>query len=266
MTKKKKKRRLRLKGPLGAIRFRDPMTVILTVLLVVMTLGTGLKGCLHGISGHVNICLDAAFGGDSKGYEGLVNEAEAAEKIVDELEALLEQDSRFTVTRTHKTGTSKTIAERVETAEKAKADLILSIQAPGSPDASKSGMTVYADEPSSSTNAKSLKAAQAVADTFSSSGWKASVKYMYYEPIGTTDAKNGADVIYSMLKVDTDDTENKDLETWNLMEESDIPVVIVDTFYVTNRTDAGRFGNEDGYKEAAAIYYKALKEAYGFTD
>ena len=94
-----------------SFEWKDPMVIILVCLLVFLVTGTSIKGCLQMTAERKTVCIDGAFGGSFKGYEGIVNEAEVTGKLVDELAALLEKDRDFIVIRTDR---SKTVSERVE--------------------------------------------------------------------------------------------------------------------------------------------------------
>lgn len=90
-----------------SFEWKDPMVIILVCLLVFLVTGTSIKGCLQMTAERKTVCIDGAFGGSFKGYEGIVNEAEVTGKVVDELAALLEKDRDFKVIRTDR---SKTVS------------------------------------------------------------------------------------------------------------------------------------------------------------
>lgn len=241
------------------VNFKDPMVIILACLLVFLTCGTALGGCSGKTGGHrVVIELDAAYGGDNTGYEGLVSEADVSESIVSALRDKMSEDKHFTVLLTHQPGSSASVKERAEKINKDKPDLVLSIRADGSMDASASGQTVYADIPSSDYHEDSLKAANAVVKAFTSDNWTPSVKYRYYQPFENDE--------FTILDVNSDDTKDYKLDTWDLMSACDVPVVISNQFYVTNQSDVDTWANESGYDKAAEAYYQALKDLYGIRE
>lgn len=264
-----KKRRRRLRNPLrtlekkGVIRkgmSRDPMFIVLSALLIFITCGILLNGCSSAFSGTKKIMLDAAYGGENIGYAGVIKESEACEKIVDELEKLLQEDSRFKVVRTHDAGEAMNTKDRIKQIDKADPDLVLSIHASGSPNAAKSGMEVYAEIPSSKNHNASVKAASAIAEAFTSDAWKPEAQYFYFErSVASADT-------YTLKRVDLSDETDYDLATWDMMEKTSVPVVVVNSFCVSNSKDVTMWGNEAGYKKAAELYYKALKNTYGFSD
>lgn len=233
-------------------QLKDPMVMILVMLLVFLTCGTAIAGCADKKR---TIEIDAAFGGDNNGYEGIINETDFTEAVVEKLSALLTEDGHFDVLLTHEAGTSATVAQRVEKIHTDKPDFVLSIHATGTPDASKSGQVVYADIPTAETHEESLKLAQNIADAFTSDTWTPQVHYLYYTPFD--------DDSYQISEVGSDDTTDYKLETWDMMEQCDVPVVISNQIYVTNQSDIDTWANDAGYQKAAEQYYAAIKKYYG---
>lgn len=234
---------------------KDPMVVILVMLLVFLTCGTAISGCADK---KTVIELDAAFGGDNHGYEGIINESDFTEAVVEKLATLLTDDKHFDVLLTHEAGSAATVAERCEKINKDKPDFVLSIHATGTPDASRNGQVVYADIPSSSTHETSLKIADSIVKSFTTDTWTPSVHYLYYKPFD--------DDSYQLEEVDSTDTTDYQLETWDMMEQCEVPVVISNQIYVTNQSDIDTWANDDGYQKAAEAYYSAIKEYYGIKD
>lgn len=231
---------------------KDPMVIILTILLVFLTVGTAFGG--HNGNKRV-IELDAAYGGDNTGYAGLVKEADVTQKIVDQLADLLEKDGNYQVELTHEAGTSSSVAERAEKIKKDNPDFVLSIRADGSPDASKTGQFVYENIPTDKNHQSSEKLADLISKSFENGNWKPQAGYLYYKPFDNN--------TFQMEQVKASDTKNYKLDTWDLMEKTDVPVVISDQFYVTNQSDVDTWANEKGYQKAAQAYYKAIKDYYG---
>ncbi len=238
----------------------DYMRVILLVLFVTITVGPLFSACVRGFSGHVNVVIDVAYGGDSYGYEGLLRENDVCEKVAGYLVEMLQNDDHFTVSRTHEADEAMVMSDRIAVIEKDKADIVLSLHADGNPNSSCSGMIVYADPPGSKTHEESLRLANTIAGAFRNGSWEPVVNYMYYEPSAHTDAE------FIIKRVPESDLNNYKLKSWPMMEQCSAPVVISDAFYVTNKNDVARWGNEEAYKEAAELYYKALKLTYGFGE
>ena len=150
---------------------------------------------------------------------------------------------------------SATVEDRVNKIKQDGADIVLSIHATGTPDATRNGQQIYADIPTKTTHDASLKLANCIHDAFTSDTWTPSVNYLYYQPFD--------DDSYQIETVASDDTNDYQLETWDMMEKCDVPVVICNQIYVTNQTDIDTWANEAGYQKAAEAYYQAIKNYYG---
>jgi N-acetylmuramoyl-L-alanine amidase len=238
------------------LKFRDPMIAVLCALLVFLMMGTAWAGCIGKKT--IKIELDAAYGGDNTGYAGIINESDFTQAQVDALTEVLNEDGHFAVLLTHESGKSASVAERAEKIKTDKPAAVLSIHAGGTPDASITGMSVYADIPTMKTNSDSLNTGTAVQKAFTSDSWTPTLGYLYYTPLGDD---------YQLTKVDAKDTKDYKLDTWEMMEKiDDIPVVIVDQIHVSNQSDVDTWANKKGYKKAAKLYCQALKDAYGIND
>lgn len=233
-------------------QWKDPMVIILVILLVFLTIGTAISG-MHGSK--IIIALDAAYGGEETGYQGIINESDFAESVVEKLATLLNEDSHFEVLLTHESGTTSSLEERINKINQNQPDIVLRIQASGTPDTSRSGQEIYADIPSSTSHDQSLKLAQCIAESFTSSSWNPTVDYLYYQPFD--------DDSYQLEIIDSTDTTDYQLETWELMEKCNVPVVISDQIYVTNQSDIDLWASEASYQKAAENYYSAIKKYYG---
>lgn len=231
---------------------KDPMIIILAALLIFLTCGTAISGCR---GRKTVIALDAAFGGEDTGYQGIINEADFTESVVEKLAVLLTDEGHFDVVLTHDASTSATVEDRVNKIKQDGADIVLSIHATGTPDATRNGQQIYADIPTKTTHDASLKLANCIHDAFTSDTWTPSVNYLYYQSFD--------DDSYQIETVASDDTNDYQLETWDMMEKCDVPVVICNQIYVTNQTDIDTWANEAGYQKAAEAYYQAIKNYYG---
>ena len=233
-----------------SFEWKDPMVIILVCLLVFLVTGTSIKGCLQMTAERKTVCIDGAFGGSFKGYEGIVNEAEVTGKLVDELAALLEKDRDFIVIRTDR---SKTVSERVEMIRNTDASLVLSIHADGSLDPSASGMRNSVMKTRDVHRDDSIRFAQCIANAFS----------------GSLDVHNGT-MLYKPLeggvvsRKDTDltDTTVYTYDTWSIMDCEKVTVVS-DLCYVTCQKDVDTWCHEEGYRKAAGLYYRAIRNYYG---
>lgn len=243
----------RKKHALPSFDPKDPMVIILVILLVFLTVGTAFGGCAS--ENRRVVELDAAFGGDNAGDQGIVKEAEVTQKITDELADLLNKDGNYKVELTHESGSSSSVKERADKINADKPDFVLSIRADGSPDASASGQFIYENVPSDQNHASSKKLADFVQSAFTDGSWKPQTGYLYYQPSDNN--------TFQLLKAGEDDTKDYKLDTWDLMKETDVPVVISDQFYVTSQSDVDAWANDKGYQKAAQNYYKAIKDYYG---
>ncbi|MCH4208312.1 MAG: N-acetylmuramoyl-L-alanine amidase [Solobacterium sp.] len=201
----------------------------------------------------ITIELDAAFGGDQPGYEGIITEAEFNEKTVDALETLLKKDSHFTVLRTHEAGTAMSVDERAAKINEDQPDVVLCIRSEDDKSADVSGMKVYANIPTSEYHDQSLQLADAIKSAFTSDAWTPTAGYLYYKPVRTA---------YQLHYVDESDTTDYGEETLRLMQHCNVPVVVSTGIYVTSQSDVDTWANDDGYTLAAKQYYAALKEVY----
>lgn len=241
------------------VSFRDPMVLILAALLVFLTIGTAFFSSKEEPLGNgIRIELDAAYGGDAKGYEGIITESEFNENVVNALETILKADTRFTVVRTHEAGTDASVEEKGEKITKDNPELVLSIHCAGTADETVSGMNVYAETPSMSSYEKSLAFANEIVNCFFENGFQVNEGYLYYIPYGEN--------AYQMEMVDVSDTTVRDQKTWALMEETEVPVVVVEQIYCSNQSDVDTYANEEGYQKIANTYYQAILNMYGLSN
>ena len=238
-------------------QWNDPLVFILAVLLVFVTAGAGIAGCTGTatVTQKVRIGIDSAYGGGNDGFTGLIKEADFNEKLTDALETRLSYDSRFDVIRTHPAGTPLAVSDTAAAVNRDQPEILLSIHAGYDPDPSVSGMRIYADIPSSERHEASMKFAGLIKDAFSEK-INTEINYLYYEPYG--------DNSFRLKIVPETDTETYDLDTWSLMKQAEVPVVITELIHVSNPDEIARWANEEGYAEAAELYYTAFCGYYGF--
>lgn len=234
------------------LKLKDPMLVILAILLVFLTVGTFIQGIQPKT---IVVELDAAYGGDETGYQGIINEADYTQEVVSRLASLLKKDSHFQVLLTNEDNQTSSMKERCEKINQDIPDVVISIHATGTPDSTRNGMDVYADIPSSSTHDISLGLAKSITTSFTVDEWIPALEYLYYKPYD--------DDSYQVQLVSYEDTTDYELETWEMMEKCDVPVVVVNQIYVTNQNDIDTWANEDGYTKAANLYYEAIRSYYG---
>lgn len=228
---------------------RDPMIIILACLLVFLTLGTGIHGCMQLTRDRKVICIDAAYGGSLNGFEGIVNEAEVTAKTADQLVSLLEEDRNYRVVRTT---AGSSVESRLQEIEKLKPDLLLSIHAEGSMDG-RSGMRNSVQLKSSDHYDSSVKLAQCISDAFAGST-DTFTGTMYYQPL--------EDGMYARKDVDLSDSAVFTWDTWSILN-CDCTAVVSDLCHVSDQSDVDLWCNDSGYETAAKLYYEAIDGYYG---
>ncbi len=235
-------------------RKTDYVLIIMCVLLLFVTCGTFLHGCSEKMKKRYVVELDAAFGGSNTGFNGVVRESGFTENLAEAIEEALTKDGNFTVIRTHDKGEESSVTQRLEKIESDKPDIVISVHASGSPDETRSGMHVYAQPAAMKDHEASVKLAQAIQKAFADTSLKPQAGYLYYEMTDRdTERLKFAEI--------TDKTDYK-LKTWNILEGSGFPSVVVDQIYISNKDDVRQWANPDGYKNAAERYLKALKEYF----
>lgn len=198
------------------------------------------------------IALDAGHGGMDGGAEGIRNEVEITERTVAELKELLLEDGRFRVVTSRKDGESKSITERNQKFQKTrpKPDLVLSIHANASEDASAYGFECYPSPPGLENHEGSVVFAGALAGAMGEAGARlrgdTGVRFGYY-------LSNGEKFL-----VDSTDTEVYTYDTFGMLKNMKCPTVLVEQCFVTNGDDVAAFGTDEGCKAAAAAYYKGI--------
>ncbi len=236
------------------MKLKNPLVIILAVILAFVAVGSSFSGCLHLTSDRIIVAVDAAYGGEQTGYTGLINESDYAEGVVNALCTRLQEDSRFITVRTHEAGTSRSILNIVKDINEREADMVLSIHAGYDPDPAKSGMHIYAEKPSSAGHERSLAFAESIQQAFAEER-EAEIGYMYYEPI--------AENKFQLKIVPPDDETDYGLDTWTIMEKSLGPAVVSEQIYVSNEADVSAWANEEAYAKSAEMYYQAFCDYYG---
>ena len=230
--------------------FHDPMIVILAVLLVFLTLGTGISGCVNNSGNKTVICIDAAYGDSNKGYEGIVDEAEVTGKVADELESLLKSNRKFKVIRTDR---SQSVKQRSTFINESAADAVISIHCAQDADSSVTGMKNIAQVPSVTGANSSLKLAQCISDAFKNDADSVFTGYMYYRSEDDTVLKE---------YVDASDTTTYPYDTYDLLQNCTKTPVVTELCHNTSQSDVDNWCNEKGYKKAAQLYYQAILKYY----
>ena len=243
---KKKKRKIRKETRILAL-------IILALLLIIVGLvifqlvseGKRKPG------DQITVMLDNAHGGDNSGYQGIISEDEYNEHVIAELYALLEADEHFKPLRTHQDGQAMAVSTRVEVIDEAKPDYVLSVRCHNGDSPNFGTMLVFADPPSSKYHADSSSLASLIQTVYTDAGYKPLAGYYYYHPIKTG--------YYQEHLVPLDDETDYEEETYELMNAK-APVIIVSQINVNDEAETGEWGNEEGWKKAADLYYKALQQ------
>lgn len=230
--------------------FHDPMIVILAGLLVFLTLGTGISGCVNNSGSKTVICIDAAYGEKNKGYEGIVDEAEVSGKVADELESLLKSNRKFKVVRTDRSQSAK---ERSAFINESSADAVISIHCAQNADSSVTGMKNIAQIPSVTSTQSSLKLAQCISDAFKDDTDSVFTGYMYY--------RSEDDMIFKEY-IDASDTTTYPYDTYDILQNCKKTAVVTELCHNTSQSDVDNWCNEKGYKKAAELYYQAILKYY----
>ena len=197
------------------------------------------------------IALDAGHGGADSGAEGIMNEVELTERTVAELQTLLEEDGRFTVVLSREAGEGMTIDDRNHRFRRKHPALVLSIHGNANDNSSAKGFECYPAPPGYENHEVSLAFAQLIAEEMGQAGAKLrgagieGVRYGYY--------RGGEKIL-----VDSEDTEIYDLPTFGILTNMDCPAVLAEQCFITNQADVEAFGTEEGCKNAAAAYYRAI--------
>jgi len=196
------------------------------------------------------IAVDAGHGGSDPGATGVVKEDEMTAVTAQLLTELLEADENYTPLQTRASyDTTATAKERVTSANEQNADLILSIH--GNSAASEAaGFECYPITPGRAWHDESMYFAKLLAAGMQEAGanlrGKGGVRYIYYDE---NDNKKLVEISDSSVHTEV---------TFAILEYAACPSVLAEQCFVTSSADVDRFGDEDGCKLAAQIYYKAI--------
>lgn len=224
------------------------LLVIIGILVIVQLLGDRRGG-----GSKITVMLDSAHGGDNSGYQGIISEDEYNENVITELETLLKADDRFEVLRTHQTGQAMAVSTRVEVIDEEKPDIVLSVRCHNGDSPNFGTMLVFADPAVSKYHADSAALAKQITEVYTNAGYSPLCGYYYYKPIKTG--------YFQEHLVALDDETDYGEETWELMNAK-APVVIVSQINVNSEEETAEWGNEEGWKKAADLYYRALVNVY----
>ncbi|MBW9212715.1 MULTISPECIES: N-acetylmuramoyl-L-alanine amidase [Terrabacteria group] len=234
-----------------SIHWKDPMVIILSSLLVFLTLGSVIGSIVIKRQARNElkkplVILDATYGGEQKGYEGIVNEADVAEKTVTALEKKLLVNG-YRVKRTHPAGTFVTLEEKLKLIKNSQPALVLSIRAGHSDKPETAGVRFYANPKQSETDSIAF----ALKNSFSRGHKGVWAGYLFYKQA----EKNTQVANY----VDLGGKKEK-LETWAIMNDSDKKIIVAEQFFITNQNDVKTWHSDKGYEEIAKLYLSAIQQ------
>lgn len=203
------------------------------------------------------VAVDAGHGGTDPGANGLVQESELTAATAEELVSLLEQDANFIPLKTRESYdiTAKP-SERAEYVNALSPDLLISIHANSAPEGSTaSGFECYPTVPGRTYHRESLYFAKQLAKGMQAAEahlrGNGGVRYIYY-------LANGEKQL-----VETSHTETRSERSFTLLEDVNCPAVLAEQCFVTSESDVDMFGDEDGCKLVARVYYEAICAYFG---
>ncbi len=200
------------------------------------------------------IALDAGHGGSDSGALGIVDEVVLTENTTAFLHDILEEDGRFRILLTRKTGEGATIAERNALLVKKEPDLMLSIHGNADETGEGYGFECYPSPPGRENYGESYAFALLLAEEMELAGSRLrgedGVRYGYYVP--------QADGSEQKWLTESSDLTVYTYGTFGVLENLHCPAVLVEQCFVTNQNDVDAFGTEAGCKQAAFAYYRAI--------
>lgn len=202
------------------------------------------------------VCIDAGHGGSDPGARGIIEEKEMTARTSEYLLALLEADPNYIPLRSRESYdiTAKP-SERAAAVNAQSPQLLLSIHGNSAPEGSEaSGFECYPSVPGRTWHQESYYFAQQLAQGMQVAGAKLrgheGIRYIYYQG----DVKQ---------LVESTHTETRDERSFTLLEDVDCPAVLAEQCFVTSEEDVSKFGDTQGCKKAARVYYEAICAYFG---
>lgn len=203
------------------------------------------------------VAVDAGHGGDDPGARGLVQESDLTAATASALVELLQNDANFIPlsTRENYDVTAKP-SERAAYVNALAPDLLLSIHANSAAEGSTAyGFECYPTVPGRTWHRESFYFAQQLAQGMQAAGahlrGKGGVRYIYY-------LENGEKQL-----IESTHDEVRTERTFTLLEDANCPAVLAEQCFVTSEADVDAFGDADGCKKVARIYYEAICAYFG---
>lgn len=234
------------------------------LLLMIILLAIGLVAVRWFIedSKRIVVAIDPGHGGTDIGAEGIENEATINERTAKYLYELLKEDMAFkpVYTRKFKTDVKYTLADRIDKANRVKAQLLISIHGNSSSNKKGKGFECYAAPPGRKNHEASMKFARLIAEKMGDAGHllrgEDGVRFMYY----LETKKNGSTI--DIRESSYTNTERTELSI-AMVENPNCPSVLVEQCFVNNPADYDKWGSEEGSEKSARIYYEAICEYFG---
>lgn len=238
---------------------KQPYSKTAGLLTAVIILAVAVFGIytvfLHPSDSRRVIVLDPVHGKDDYALQGIVAEDAFSRKLCDEIQTQLKASGRYNVIETHDADTMMSVKERADVINSSGGDLLISIACRNGSLTPADGPVIFADKPSSGNHSKSIAFAGSLRQVFQDAGLNGSVSYLYYHKLA-----NGRD---SERIVDGSDTTDYGEETLGILEQTDIPGVVVRQIDVNSQTDVDAYTTDEGCKQLAALYVKAIDSYFG---
>ena len=203
------------------------------------------------------VAVDAGHGGTDPGAAGVVVEREMTAETAAALVRWLEDDPNYipVATRDSYDATAKP-SERAARASAQHAELLLSIHGNSAPAGSTAqGFECYPVVPGRTWHQESYYFAGLLAQGMQAAGaplrGTGGIRYIYY-------LESGEKKI-----VETTDGAVRKEQTFTILEEAGCPAVLAEQCFVTSAADVDRFGDAEGCKRAARLYYEAICGYFG---
>lgn len=197
----------------------------------------------------ITVALDAGHGGNDPGAEGVIQETQLTETTVRFLEEYLKQDENYRVVLCRDYGENKDLNDRWKLANFQRADLLLCIHGNSAEDSSANGFEIYPPPPGREYHEEGLLFAGLVAGEISQTGialrGDGGIRYAYYQ--------DGQKILQ-----DVPDPELESLPSFAMVDYPNCPAVLIEQCFLTNSADVSLLGTEEGCRNAALYYYRAI--------
>lgn len=208
-------------------------------------------------SKRIVVAIDPGHGGTDIGAKGVENEADINERTAKYLYKRLKADKRFkpVFTRKFKPDVKYNLASRIETANKVRAKLLISIHGNSSSNNQVKGFECYASPPGRNNHDPSMHFAKIIAEKMGDSGHllrgENGVRFLYY----LETKKNGSNIDIREASYSNAERTEPSIA---MVENPDCPSVLVEQCFVNNPEDYENWGSEQGSEKSAQIYYEAI--------